>query len=194
MDDIKNESNKDLHSRLRTLHDELDSEYRKQFDRSLPLNEELTDRWRRAKRSGFGDETSVYDSSFIFGRPNIGRHCWICPYTIIDGSGGLTIGDWSTISAGVHIYSHDNVMQTLTSGLVPIQRENVTIGSNVYIGPNTVITRGVNIGNYSVIGAYSLVNKDIPSYKFVVGQPAKVIGSIVLENEEPRIILHNSKE
>lgn len=177
----------DLYGKLRSLHSQLDERYRAEFDRSLPLNEELTDRWDRAKRCDFGNFSSVYDSVLIFGKPSVGEHCWIGPFTIIDGSGGLTIGNWCTISAGVHIYSHDNISQTLTSGSEAIQRAPVIIGNNVYIGPHSVITRGVHVGDCSIIGGFSLVNRDVEPYTFVAGQPARVRGNVRMVDGKPQI-------
>lgn len=164
------------------LHKELDDSFRSQFNRSLPLNETLIDRWERAKKYGFGKGTSIYDSSFIFGETEIGENCWIGPFTIIDGTGGLRIGNYCTISVGVHIYTHDNIRQTLTSGKIPIERQGVTIGNNVYLAPNVIITKGVQIGNNCVIGACSFVNTNIPNNSIAIGQPARVRGKVVFEN------------
>lgn len=55
-----------------------------------------------------------------------------------------------------------------------IKRE-VIIGNNVWIGANCVILPGVNIGDYSVIAAGSVVTKDIPSETIVAGNPARII-------------------
>ena len=167
------------------MHKELDDAFISQFNRSLPFSETLLDRWDRAKKLGFGDNSSIYDSAFVFGAVRVGSNVWIGPNTIIDGSGGLTIGDFCTISVGVHIYSHDNVKQTLTSGKHPIEKAPVEIGSNVYIAPNAIITKGVNIGNFSIIGAQSFVNKDVPECSIVMGQPAKIVGTIRFENGTP---------
>lgn len=167
---------------FRSLHAAVDELFRAELDRSLPVSEALTNRWDRARGLGFGDGTSIYDSSFIFGTPTVGCHCWIGPWTILDGSGGLAIGDYCTISAGVHIYSHDNVMNTLTSHRMPIERSPVTLGNNVYIGPHALIARGVTIGDMCVVGAGSFINKDIPDRSVVVGRPARRIGRVVEQN------------
>lgn len=50
-----------------------------------------------------------------------------------------------------------------------------TIGNDVWIGANAIIIQGVNIGNGAVIGAGSVVTKDVPSYAIVAGNPAKII-------------------
>jgi acetyltransferase-like isoleucine patch superfamily enzyme len=173
-----------LYESFLKLHSELDKAFLNNFKRSLPLNEELLDRWDRAKKLGFGIGTSIYDSSFVFGDVSVGKNCWIGPYTIIDGSGGLIIGSNCTVSVGAHIYTHDNVMQTISSGKIDIKRGPVKIGNNVYIGPNSIITKNVTIGNYCVVGANSLVNKDIPDNSVVFGQPAIIKAIVEIHNEE----------
>ena len=173
---------KELFENLKKLHSTLDQAFIQQFDRSLPFNETLLDRWERAKNLGFGENTSIYDSSLVLGKVKVGKNCWVGPFTILDGSGGLTVGDYCTVSAGVHIYSHDNVKQTLTSGNLPIERSPVSIGNNVYIAPNVVISKGVSIGSFCVIGTGAFVNKDIKDFQIVVGQPAKVIGEVLISD------------
>lgn len=181
--------NRGLYQQIKQLHNELDTAFMDSFQRSLPLNEVFIDRWERAQKLGFGSETSIYDSAMVFGNPQIGSRCWIGPFTIIDGSGGLTIGDNCTLSAGVQIYTHDNVRQTLSSGQAPIERQPVTIGSNVYIAPNALIARGVTIGTHCVIGAWALVNRDIPDHSIVFGQPGKVVGKVeIAQNNDIKFI------
>jgi acetyltransferase-like isoleucine patch superfamily enzyme len=113
----------------------------------------------------------------VIGDVKVGKNCWIGPFTILDGSGGLEIGDDCTISAGVHIYSHDNVANTLDRAK-PVERSPVKIGSHVYLAPYTVVTRGVTIGDSVVVGAHALVRTDLPSGSKAVGIPAKVIGTV----------------
>jgi acetyltransferase-like isoleucine patch superfamily enzyme len=181
---LTSEVSNSLYNQIVQLHSELDNAFIDQYNRSLPLNETLLDRWKRAEKLGFGKESSIYDSSLVFGKVKVGNNCWFGPFTIVDGSGGLEIGDFCTISVGVHIYTHDNVKQTLSSWKLPIEREKVIIGNNVYIGPNAIITKGVKIGNCCVIGAYTLVNKEVPDYSIVFGQPGVVKGSIIINNGE----------
>jgi acetyltransferase-like isoleucine patch superfamily enzyme len=120
------------------------------------------------------------------GEVMVGTNCWIGPFSIMDGSGGLQIGNYCTISAGVHIYTHDNVKQTLSSGSMPIERAPVKINNNVYLAPNVVVAKGVTIGPFCVVGANAFVNKDIPSHSIAVGQPAKVVGKVEI-NEKGEI-------
>src|SRR5688500_15207541 len=188
---LTNDSQKSFYESILELHETLDNSFLRNHNRSLPLNEVLIDRWERAKKLGFGENTSIYDSSVVIGEVKVGMNVWIGPFTIIDGSGNISIGDYCTISAGVHIYTHDNVKQTLTSGKMQIERTPVVIGNNVYIGPNVIITKGVSIGNNCVIGAGAFVNRDVPDHSIVMGQPGKIVGKIVIKNGEPLFVYDN---
>ena len=181
---IENSGFASLFDGLKGMHSVLDDAFKQQFNRSLPFADELLDRWERAKNLNFGDGSSVYDSSYVFGEVKVGRNTWIGPFTIIDGSGGLSIGSNCTISSGVHIYTHDNVAQTLTGGEAPIEREPVSIGDRTYIGPNVVIKRGISIGDQCIIGAGSFVNHDVPSHSVAAGTPAKIIGKTSVQNNQ----------
>lgn len=148
---------------------------KKQYHRVLPLNELLTDRWEKAKYLGFGEGTSIYDSSTLFGEVRVGKNTWIGPFTILDGSGGLEIGDNCSISAGVQIYSHDSVDWALSGGKASYVYGKTLIGNNCYIGPNSIISKGITIGNNVVVGANSFVNRSLEAGKKYAGNPAKEI-------------------
>lgn len=57
----------------------------------------------------------------------------------------------------------------------PVMTKNIIIMDDVWIGSNSVITAGVRIGKHAVVGAGSVVTKDVPDYSVVVGNPAKLI-------------------
>lgn len=180
---LKGKETQGLHERLFELHNTLGEGFTEQFNRSLPFNDELFDRWDRAKKLGFGEGSSIYDSSYVFGKVKVGKNTWIGPFTIIDGSGELEIGNYCTISAAVHIYTHDNISKTLTAGKQPIEHKPVFIGDCTYVGPQSVITKGVTIGKNCIVGAGSFVNTSLPSYSVAYGTPAKVIGTVVLAED-----------
>lgn len=155
-------------------------ETKNNFNRILPIGDYLSDRWEKAKYCGFGENTSIYDSSLVLGNVQVGKNTWIGPFTILDGSGGkLLIGDNCNISAGVHIYTHDTIDRVIYEK--EIKKEDTVIGNNVYIGPNVVISKGVTIGDYVIIGANSFVNKNIPSDSKAYGTPVKIQGKIINE-------------
>lgn len=147
------------------------------FKRSLPFADYVVDRWEKAKELGFGEGTSVYDSVLVLGEVTVGRDTWIGPFVVLDGSGGLQIGSNCSISAGVQVYTHDTVEWALSGGKAPAERAPTRIGDKCYIGPNTVIAKGVTIGNGCVIGASSLVLHDIPAGSKAFGTPCRVVGS-----------------
>ncbi|MBD9484622.1 acyltransferase [Pseudomonas sp. PDM14] len=154
-------------------------EVNEKFARTLPLGDYVVDRWEKARELGFGDGASIYDSSVVFGHVTVGEHTWIGPFTILDGSGGgLEIGSHCSISAGVQIYTHDTVERSLSGGKAPVATAPTRIGSNCYIGPNTVIAKGIIIGDAVVIGANSLVLQDIPSNCKAWGAPCRVVSKI----------------
>ena len=158
---------------LHTLINRLRREKREQYRRHVSVGDLLTDRWEIARDYGFGEGTSCYDNVLILGNVTVGRNCWIGPNVILDGSGGeLSIGDYVDISAGVHIYTHHTVRRTLSGGVAPVEYAPTRIGSRVYIGPQSIIQKGITIGDSVVIGAMSLVNRDVSSNTKVWGIPA----------------------
>jgi carbonic anhydrase/acetyltransferase-like protein (isoleucine patch superfamily) len=144
------------------------------WQRTLPFGDYVVDRWDKARRLGFGEDASVYDSVLVFGDVRVGARTWVGPFVILDGTGGLSIGENCSISAGVQIYSHDTVEWATSGGSAPYAYAPTRIGDHCYIGPNTVIARGVSIGDRCVIGANSLVLTDIPSDSRAFGTPCRV--------------------
>ena len=153
------------------------SAVRKRWGRILPFADYVVDRWEKASLAGFGEGSSVYDSCLILGDVKVGTNTWIGPFTILDGLGGLTIGSNCSVSAGVQIYTHDSIQWALSAGKAKYEIASTRVGSNCYIGPNTVIAKGVTVGDGCVIGANSLVLNDIPANSKAFGTPCRVVGS-----------------
>jgi acetyltransferase-like isoleucine patch superfamily enzyme len=149
--------------------------YQKKWKRCLPFGEIIVDRWAKAKALGFGKNSSIYDSALVFGKVKVGKSTWIGPFCILDGSGGLKIGDYCSISAGTQIYTHDTVLWANSGGRHPPQRGKVKIGSRCYLGPNVLVSRGVTIGSGCVIGANSFVNRNVPAGAKAWGSPLRII-------------------
>lgn len=138
-------------------------EKKKKFNRHVSIQDLLSDREETARFYNFGKGTTCYNNVLILGDVKVGKNTWIGPNVILDGIGGLEIGDYVSISAGVQIYSHHTVEWSTSYGKEGIKKKKTKIGNGVYIGPNSIIQMGVTIGNKVIIGAQSLVNKNVRS-------------------------------
>lgn len=167
---------------LRSCYEELRSDMRAQWHRDLPLEELLFDRWERARGLGFGEGSSIYHSSYVFGEVLVGRNTWIGPHTILDGSGRLLIGNYCSISAGVQIYTHDSIRWAVSGGKEAYEHAETKIGNNCYIGPCAIVAKGVTIGDGSIIGAHSVVTKSVPPGMKAWGSPCRIQGAVSLES------------
>lgn len=104
----------------------------------------------------------------------IGKNTMISLRAKIDTHRGeIIIGDNCLITSGVMILSHDGASRMIDPD--DYGEGRVVIGNNVFIGVNSVILRNVNIGDNSVVGAGSIVSKDVPPCTVVAGNPVKVI-------------------
>lgn len=108
----------------------------------------------------------------------IGRDVFIGLDTVIDEGFAplLTIEDGAVISARTFIILHDSAFNN-TCGL-PIKVGRVTIKQQAYIGVNSTILCGVTIGRRAIVGAGSVVIKDVPDETVVFGCPAVVRGTL----------------
>lgn len=109
--------------------------------------------------------------------PHIGEGTWIGAFTVIDGSGGLSIGKGCDISCGVQIYTHSTVRRTLSGGTVEVERNHTKIGDHCHLGAGAIILMGCDIGHHCVVGAGSVVLERTvaPPHSLIVGNPARVL-------------------
>lgn len=91
----------------------------------------------------------------------------------------ISMGDNVTITSGVKLITHDGstCLVKNTKGKRYQRFAPIKIGSNVFIGVNSIVMPGVTIGSNIVIGAGSVVTKDIPDNSVAIGVPAKVVSS-----------------
>lgn len=113
---------------------------------------------------------------------------------VFDGLGQIHIGDYCIVNPGVRISSADNIqighscMLAMNAYLsdadwhdlqhriyAPGSHKPITLGNNVWIGDSALICKGVTIGDNSIVGAWSVVTKDVPDNVVVAGNPAKVV-------------------
>lgn len=106
---------------------------------------------------------------------HIGNDVVINSFVHIWGQGGVFIGDRVLIAAHCSITSltHDYNLNNLTDS--PAIRSKVRIEDDVWIGSNSIIMPGITIKKGAIIGAGSVVTKDVEEYAIVVGNPAREI-------------------
>lgn len=85
----------------------------------------------------------------------------------------IHIGNGSVIADGVHLITH--FMDVKNMREFAYFRGEIRIGRFCYIGTNTIFTKGVTIGDGAIVGAGSVINKNIPPYEVWAGVPAKFI-------------------
>lgn len=110
----------------------------------------------------------------------LGSNTYIHTYTHIFANGGVKIGNHTMISSNCCISSvtHDINISTPDNNRNLSIYKPVTIGENVWIGCGAIILPGVTIGDFSVVGAGAVVTKDIPAYSVFVGNPARFLKKV----------------
>ncbi|MFR0494912.1 acyltransferase [Limosilactobacillus reuteri subsp. suis] len=110
-----------------------------------------------------------------------GNHCYFQIYNFGTEPYLLSFGDNVYIASGVKFVSHGitNFMFNYMDKTNEYKKRTgkIVLGNNVFVGSNTILLYDVEIGDNVIIGAGSLVNKNIPSNSVVAGVPCKVIGS-----------------
>lgn len=123
-----------------------------------------------------GKEIQLYGP----GKINLGPQSYIGSYSTLQATEGheISIGKNCKISHNVRIYTSSDVADQDFS-IVPQQEKfgSVIIDDHVWIGANVFINPGIHIGENAIIGANSVVTKDVPPFSIVGGVPAKLIRS-----------------
>lgn len=107
----------------------------------------------------------------------IGENCVIGPYNIIMGHGGTHIGNNVIIAPRVSIlpvnHNYDDASQPIREQ--GLDTQGIVIEDDVWIGAGAILLDGVRVGKGSVVGAGSVITRDVPPYSLVAGSPAKLI-------------------
>lgn len=135
----------------------------------------------------FGDNCSIGESTTIKvsgSLTKIGLGFWMGDYSamgndcFVGAAGGIRIGDYVAIGQNVRFHSenhefHDKNKRISEQG---VTNKGIVIGNDVWIGAGAVFLDGVHVGDGCVVGANTLVNRDIPDYSIAVGNPVKIVG------------------
>jgi len=117
---------------------------------------------------------------------NIGNNVFIWHFTVLDTFNGVVIGDNCQIGTRVGIFTHSshNSIRIYNSEYHDVyfdshhgrRRGSVEIGSNTFVGANSIIMPGTKIGKGCIVSAFSYVNGSFEDFSIISGNPAKKIG------------------
>lgn len=126
-----------------------------------------------------GDRNSKFEFGVYISdarRLRVGRHVRINENAFLQGA--ITIGDYVMIAPKVAIYTRTHRYEDIGVPMVVAGESEtlpVTIEDDVWIGINAVVLPGIRIGRGAIVGANSLVNRDVEPYSIVGGVPARLI-------------------
>lgn len=159
------------------------------------------------------ESTNIWQFCVVFPDAQFGENCNICSHCLIEND--VKIGNNCTIKSGVQLWDgielEDNVMIgancTFINDLYPRAKNKdwklltTKICKGASIGAGSVILPGLTIGSHAMIGAGSVVTRDIPKNTLWLGNPAKMIGYITKDNitldlklRDKKGIVHDSSE
>jgi acetyltransferase-like isoleucine patch superfamily enzyme len=164
----------------------------KNLDRNNALREQVLKAFisglmtddERAALHGLPEGCRMRENAKIIAPKNFkcGKYVWVGEGAVLDASGGLEIGDHTSIGLNVMIWSHTSFLANITMdnriGSPLIARDKTKIGSGCFIAGPSVIYHGVTIGDKTIVMPMSVVNKDLPANCIAGGSPAKVVRMI----------------
>ncbi|MCH5227059.1 MAG: N-acetyltransferase [Muribaculaceae bacterium] len=142
------------------------------------------------KASKIGAGTNIWQFCVVFENAQIGDNCNICAFVLIEND--VVIGNNVTIKSGVQIWDgitiKDNVCigpnVTFTNDKFPRSKnpdwelKKTVVEEGASIGANSTILPGVSIGKNSMVGAGSVVTRNIPANQLWLGNPARFVKNI----------------
>lgn len=144
-----------------------------QLNHTMPMTKEYDGIMRELFQGNIGEGSMIAAPVSVVcpDKVHMGNHVFINSNCLMMARGGITIEDDVQIAANASLISnnHDPYKRMV------LLCKPVLIKQGAWIGANAVILPGVRIGKHSIVGAGSVVTKDVPDYAVVVGNPAKVV-------------------
>lgn len=139
----------------------------------------------QSKKIGIG--TQIWQFVVVLANAEIGENCNICSHCFIENN--VVIGDRVTVKCGVQLWDGITLQSDVFIGpnatfsndkyphskQYPTEFPKTLVKKSASIGANATILPGITIGVGAMIGAGSVVTKDVPDYALVIGNPAKII-------------------
>lgn len=144
-----------------------------QLNHTMPYTEEYSAILRELFGENLGEGSIINPplSGACVSSMKIGKHVLINSNLLAMARGGITIEDHAMIAANVQLISNNHDPYDL----MVLPCKPVLIKESAWIGAGATILPGVCIGKHAVVGACSVVTKDVPDYAVAVGNPARVI-------------------
>lgn len=146
------------------------------LNHTMPLSEEYSDLLKELLEGHIGENSTIQPpfSGAAFHMLDIGDNVFIASNCLSMSRGGITIEDDAMLAGNVQLLSnnHDEYKRNI------LTCKPIHIKKGAWIGAGASILPGVCIGKYAIVGAGSIVTKDVPDYGVAVGSPARVIKSL----------------
>jgi len=145
-----------------------------------------------------GRNTRIWAYTHVLPGATIGEDCNLCDQVFVEND--VLVGNRVTIKCGVQLWDgitlEDDVFigpnATFTNDSFPRSKQypetfsRTTIRTGASIGANATILPGLTIGQYAMVGAGTVVTKDVPPFAIVVGNPARIVGYVAAnKNKTP---------
>ena len=146
------------------------------INHTLPITEEYSNLIKELVEDKIGENTRINPPIYgaAFDKLNIGNNVFINSNSLLMARGGITIEDNVMLAANVQLLSnnHDEYDRNV------LVCKPIHIKEGAWIGAGASILPGVTIGKYAIVGAGTIVTKDVPDYKVAVGTPARIIKTL----------------
>lgn len=137
-----------------------------------------------------GENTRIWQYCVVLSQAIIGNNCNICAQVLIEND--VIIGDNVTIKSGVQIWDGSRIENnvfigpnvTFTNDMYPLSQnkdfecKGITLRNGCSIGANSTLLPGIEIGENALIGAGSVVTRNVPAGEIWVGNPARFLRKI----------------
>lgn len=143
------------------------------FNHALPYTEEWWALQREIFQWRIGEGSRVMSPITVVRAHNvsIGRNVIVMNGALMMAAGGITVDDDARIAANVQLISNNH--DAYERDIITCRPVHVCQGA--WVGAGSTLLPGVTVGRYAIVGAASVVTKDVPDYAVAVGNPARVI-------------------
>lgn len=177
-----NMDDEELRVDMNNLSQEDAANYQKQtelvfkINHTIPTTEEYGELLKKLFENRIGENSRINPPIYgaAFDKIDIGKNVFINSNALLMARGGIKIEDDVMLAANVQLLSnnHDEYQRNI------VTCKQITIKRGAWIGAGASILPGVIIGKYAIVGAGSVVTKDVPDYAVVVGSPARIIKTL----------------